>query len=44
MATDDDILAQVNQLVAEEKQLRDAGGDPREAEARPASLVENYLN
>ena len=82
MAKDEDILAEVNRLVAEEKELRgklqrhdiseseeherlrviemaldqcwdllrqrralrETGGDPREAEARPASQVEDYLN
>ena len=81
MAKDEDILAQVNKLVAEEQELRDklqkrsitadeehdrlkvveaaldqcwdllrqrralreTGGDPRSAEVRPASQVENYL-
>ena len=82
MAKDEDILAEVNKLVAEEQELRtrlqrhdiseseeherlrvvemaldqcwdllrqrralrETGGDPREAEARPASQVEDYLN
>ena len=82
MAKDQDILAEVNTLVAEEQELRtrlqhgdiseseenerlrliekaldqcwdllrqrralrETGGDPREAEVRPASQVENYLN
>ncbi|MFW0152592.1 DUF2630 family protein [Mycobacterium sp. smrl_JER01] len=82
MANDEDILAQVNELVAEEKDLRaklqhhdideseehrrlravevqldqcwdllrqrralrEAGGDPREAQVRPADEVEGYLN
>jgi hypothetical protein len=81
VAKDQDILAQVNKLVAEEKELRDklqhheideseehqrlravevaldqcwdllrqrralrdTGGDPREARARPAGEVEGYL-
>ena len=81
MAKDQDILSQVNKLVAEEQELRDklqkrdisaseeqdrlklveaaldqcwdllrqrralreTGGDPRSAEVRPASQVENYL-
>ncbi|CAN3130728.1 DUF2630 domain-containing protein [Mycobacterium sp. smrl_JER01] len=82
VANDEDILAQVNELVAEEKDLRaklqhhdideseehrrlravevqldqcwdllrqrralrEAGGDPREAQVRPADEVEGYLN
>ena len=82
VAKDEDILAEVNKLVAEEQELRgklqrhdiseseeherlrviemaldqcwdllrqrralrETGGDPREAEARPASQVEDYLN
>lgn len=82
MAQDQDILDQVNKLVAEEQKLRDelqhrdideseehqrlravevaldqcwdllrqrralreSGKDPREAEVRPASEVEGYLN
>ena len=81
MAKDQDILSQVNKLVAEEQELRDklqkraitaseehdrlklveaaldqcwdllrqrralreTGGDPRSAEVRPATQVENYL-
>ena len=81
MAKDQDILSQVNKLVAEEQALRDklqkraitaseehdrlklveaaldqcwdllrqrralreTGGDPRSAEVRPATQVENYL-
>ena len=81
MAKDQDILAQVNKLVAEEKELRgklqhheideseehqrlraveialdqcwdllrqrralrETGGDPREAQVRPAGEVEGYL-
>lgn len=81
MAKDQDILAEVNRLVAEEQELRtrlqqhaiseseehqrlqvvekaldqcwdllrqrralrETGGDPRTAEARPASEVEDYL-
>lgn len=81
MAKDQDILAEVNKLVAEEQELRsrlqqhsiteseehqrlqvvekaldqcwdllrqrralrETGGDPRTAEARPASEVEDYL-
>jgi hypothetical protein len=82
MAGDQDILAHVNELVAEEKELRaklqhheideseehqrlravevqldqcwdllrqrralrDAGGDPGDAQVRPADEVEGYLN
>ncbi|UXA20949.1 DUF2630 family protein [Mycobacterium sp. SMC-4] len=82
MVKDEDILARVNELVAEEQELRsnlqhgeadqseenrrlravevqldqcwdllrqrralrDAGGDPREAQVRPADEVEGYLN
>jgi len=81
VAKDQDILSQVNKLVAEEQELRDklqkraitaseehdrlklveaaldqcwdllrqrralreTGGDPRSAEVRPATQVENYL-
>jgi hypothetical protein len=81
VATDQDILTQVNKLVSEEKELRDklqhheideteehqrlravevqldqcwdllrqrralreTGGDPREAQVRPAGEVEGYL-
>ena len=31
-------------LLRQRQALRGAGGDPREAEARPASQVEDYLN
>ncbi len=82
MAKDQDILAEVNKLVADEQELRtrlqhgdiseseenerlrliekaldqcwdllrqrralrETGGDPREAEVRPASQVEDYLS
>lgn len=82
VAEDDDTLARIHELVAEEKELRaklqdgdideseehtrlravetqldqywdllrqrrairDAGGDPGEAEVRPADTVEGYLN
>jgi hypothetical protein len=82
VAKDEDILAQVNKLVAEEQELRsqlqsreideseehqrlravevqldqcwdllrqrralrETGGDPREAQVRPADEVEGYLN
>ncbi len=64
MPKDQDILAQVNKLVAEEQELlravevaldqcwdllrqrralRETGGDPRQAQVRPAGEVEGYL-
>ena len=37
-------LDQCWDLLRQRRALREVGGDPREAEARPASQVEDYLN
>ncbi|BBU21405.1 MULTISPECIES: DUF2630 family protein [Mycobacterium] len=50
--TDQDTLARIRDLVAEEKALRDrqrralreTGADPRDASVRPPDQVEGYLS
>ena len=44
VTSDQDIFAAVNQPVVGEKDLRETGGDPREAQVHSPDQVGGYLN